>query len=103
MTEGSRYQSTISEWAALLNAPKEEDDDIDIYAKLKMDHNSMANMYTTIPEKDIETHKLGSVKHLLPGLATINTILRHTLMPKSGDDKMIRSHSISLLHLFDVP
>ena len=52
MTEGIRYQSTISEWASLLGAPKEEDDDIDIYAKLKMDHNSMANMYTAIPQKD---------------------------------------------------
>ena len=46
MTEGIRYQSTISVWARLLGAPKEEDDDIDIYAKLKMDHNTMANMYT---------------------------------------------------------
>jgi hypothetical protein len=60
-------------------------------------------MYTAIPEKDIETHKLGSVKHLLPGLATTNTILRYTLLPKSGDDKMIRGHSINLLHLFDTP
>jgi hypothetical protein len=82
MIEGSRYQSTISEWATLLGAPEEDDDDVDIYAKLKMDHNSMANMYTAIPEKDIETHKLGSVKHLLPGLATTNTILRYTLLPK---------------------
>ena len=103
MTEGIRYQSTISKWASLLGAPKEEDDDYDVYAKLKMDHNSMKNMYTTIPQEDIETHKLGSVKHLLPGLATTNTILLYSLLPKSGDDKMIHGHSINLLHLFDTP
>jgi hypothetical protein len=103
MTEGVRYQSSITEWAALLDAPKDEEHDIDVYAKPKQDHNSMKNMYKPIPESDLETHKLGSVKHLLPGLATINTILRHTLMPKSGDDKMIRGHSINLLHLLDVP
>ena len=68
-----------------------------------MDHNSMANMYKTIPNDDLETHKIGSVKHLLAGLATTNTILRYTLLPKSGDDKMIRGHSINLLHLFDTP
>ena len=72
------------------NAPEEEEEDIDVYAKPKMDQNSMANMYKPIPEKDDESHKLGSVKHLLDGLATINTILRHTLFPKSGDHKMIR-------------
>ena len=103
MTGGERYQSSISEWVALLEAPKEEEDDIDVYAKPKKDHNSMQNMYSPILEKDLETHKFGSVKHLLPGLATINTILRHTLMSKSGDDKMIRGHSINMLHLFDVP
>jgi hypothetical protein len=101
MTEGSRYQSTISEWAELLDAPKEEEDDIDVYGKLGMDHNSMANMYKPIPKKDLDTHKLGSVKHMLASLATTNTILRHTLLPNSGDDKMIRGHSINLLHLFD--
>jgi hypothetical protein len=103
MTEGIRYQSTISEWANLIGAPKEEDDNIDVYGKLKKDHNSMANMYTAIPQKDLETHKLGSMKHLLPGLATTNTILRYTLLPKSGDERMIRGHSINLLHLFDTP
>jgi hypothetical protein len=44
---------------------------------------------------------LGSIKHLQAGLATSNTILRHTLMPKSGDERMIRGHSINLLHLID--
>ena len=29
--------------------------------------------------------------------------MRHTLFPKSGDDRMIRGHSINLLHMFDVP
>ena len=47
--------------------------------------------------------KLGSVHYLLSGLPTINWILRHTLLPKSGDHKMIRGHSINLLLLFDVP
>lgn len=63
----------------------------------------MANMYKEIPDQALETHKLGSVHYLLSGLATINTILRHTLLPKSGDHKMIRGHSINLLQLFDVP
>lgn len=63
----------------------------------------MANMYMPIPEDDVETHKLGSVKHLLASLATTNTIWRHTLLPKSRDGKMIHFHSISLLHLFDTP
>ena len=63
----------------------------------------MANMYKEIPAKDLESHKLGSVKHFLAGLDTTNTILRHTLLPKFGDDKMIRGHSINLLHLFDTP
>lgn len=54
-----------------------------------MDHNSMANMYTTIAPKDVVKHKLGSIYYLLHGLATINTILRHTLMRKSGDERMV--------------
>ena len=101
MTEGSRYQSTISEWATLIGAPKEEDDDIDLYGKPKKYHNSMANMYKEIPLDDVETHKLGSVYHLLAGLATSNMIMRHTLMPKSGDERMIRGHSINMLHHID--
>ena len=63
----------------------------------------MANMYKTIPDDALETHKLGSIYYLLSGLTTINTILRHTLLPKSGDHRMIRGHSINLLHMFDVP
>ena len=74
-----------------------------MHGKPRMDHNSMANMYKPIPDDDLETHKLGSVKHLLSGLATTNTILRFTLLPKSGDERMIRGHSINLLHLFDTP
>jgi hypothetical protein len=103
MSEGTRYQSTINEWAKLINAPEEHEDDLDIYAKKKKDHNSMANMYKEIPDKALDTHKLGSVHYLMSGLATINTILRHTLLPKSGDHKMIRGHSINLLQIFDVP
>ena len=74
-----------------------------MYAKKKKDHNSMANMHKEIPDKALETHKLGSIHFLLSGLPTINWILRHTLLPKSGDHKMIRGHAINLLRLFDVP
>ena len=63
----------------------------------------MAHMYKPIPDASLETHKFGSIYYLLAGLTTINTILRHTLFPKSGYHIMIRGHSINLLHLFDVP
>ena len=82
MSEGTRYQSTVDEWAKLINAPKEHEDDLDVYATKKKDHNSMANMYKEIPDKALETHKLGSVHFLLSGMPTISWILRHTLLPK---------------------
>ena len=44
MSEGTRYQSTVDEWAKLINAPEEHEDDLDVYAKKKKDHNSMANI-----------------------------------------------------------
>ena len=103
MSEGTRYQSTVAEWAQIINAPEEHDDDLDIYAKKKMDHNSMSNMYKEIPNEALHTFKFGSVHYLLSGLPTINWILRHTLLSKSGDHKMIRGHAINLLHVFDVP
>ena len=103
MFEGTRYQSTVEEWASLINFPKENEDDLDIYAKKKMDHNSMAHMYKEIPDKAVESHKFGSVHFLLSGLPTINWILRHTLLPTSGDHNMIRGHAINMLHVFDVP
>ena len=103
MSEGTRYQSTVEEWATLINAPEEQADDLDIYAKKKMDHNSMSNMYKEIPNEALDTFKFGSVHYLLSGFPTINWILRHTLFPKSGDHNMIRGHAINLLHLFDVP
>ena len=56
MSEGTRYQSTIEEWANLINAPKEKEYDLDVYAKKKMDHNSMAHMYKEIPDDALETH-----------------------------------------------
>ena len=83
--------------------PEEHEDDLDVYATKKKDHNTMANMYKEIPDKALKTHKLGSVHYLLSGLPTINTILRHTLLPKSGDHKMIRGHSINMLQIFYVP
>ena len=103
MSEGTRYQSTVEEWAELINSPKESEDDLDLYAEKKKDHNSMSHMYREIPEKALETHKLGSVHCLLSGLPTINWILRHTLLPKLGDHKMIIGHAINLMHLFDIP
>jgi hypothetical protein len=87
----------------LINAPKEAEDDLDVYSKPRKDHNSMANMYKPIPDAALDTHKCGSIYYLLAGLTTMNTILRHTLLPKSGDHRMIRGHSINLLHMFDVP
>ena len=87
----------------MINAPKENEDELDVYAKKKKDHNTMAHMYKEIPDAALETHKFGSVHYLLSGLPTIKWILRHTLLPKSGDHKMIRGHAINLLHIFDVP
>ena len=103
MPGGTRYQSIDKEWSKLINAPEEHEDDLDVYATKKKYHNSMANMYKEIPDKALETHKLGSVHFLLSGLHTINWILRNTLLPKSGDHKMIRGHSINMLQIFDVP
>ena len=45
MSEGTRYQSMVAEWAKLINAPKESEDDLDVYANKKKDHNTMAHMY----------------------------------------------------------
>ena len=83
--------------------PKEHEDDTYAYAKPRKGHDSMAHMYKEIPDAALEIHKYGSVYYLLSGMPTINTILRHTLLPKSGDYMMIRGHSINLLHMFDVP
>jgi hypothetical protein len=41
----------VIEWATLLGVPEAKENDIDVYAKPKMDHNTMANMYTEIPNK----------------------------------------------------
>ena len=72
MSEGTRYQSTVAEWAKLINAPEESEDDLDVYANKKKDHNTMAHMYKEIPDAALETHKFGSVHYLLSGLPTIN-------------------------------
>ena len=103
MSEGTRYQSTVAEWAKLINAPEEHEDDLDVYAKNKKDHNTMANMYKEILDKALKTHKLGYVHYLLSGLPTIKWILRHTLLPKPGDHKMTRGHPTNMLQIFDVP
>ena len=63
----------------------------------------MAHMYKEIPDAALENQKYGSIYYLLSGLPTINTILKHTLLPKYGDNRMIRGHSVNLLHMFDVP
>ncbi len=85
----------------LINAPKESEDDLDVYAKKKKDHNTMAHMYKEIPDAALETHKFGSIHYLLSGLRTINWILRHTLLPKSGDHKMIRGHAPQIQELIN--
>jgi len=97
MTEGARYESTVDEWAAILGVPAVQDGDLDVYSESKESHNAMANMYNEIPAAHVKSHKLGSIYFLQAGLRTMNTILRHTLMPKSGDDKMIRGYSINML------
>ena len=89
--------------AKLINAPEEHEDDTDVYAKPRKGHDSMAHMYKEIPDADLDTQKFGTVHYLLSGLPTINTIPRHAWFPKSGDDRMIRGHSINLLHMFNVP
>ena len=65
MSEGTRYQSCVEEWAQLVNAPEEHEDDLDVYAKKKKDHNSMAHMYREIPNAALETFKFGTVHFLL--------------------------------------
>ncbi|KAI5016137.1 hypothetical protein ZWY2020_005988 [Hordeum vulgare] len=101
MTDGHKYEATIAEWASIIGAPKQEDRDVDVYAEEKQSHDSMAYMYKTIPHKYLASHKMGSVYLLQAGIPTTNTILRYTLMPKSGDENMIRGYSINLLHLLD--
>jgi hypothetical protein len=89
MTEGQRFSSTVEEWATILNALVPKEDDVDVYGVPNNNHESMANMYKEVPDEDLETWKLGSVYYLQAGLTTTNTILRHTLMPKSRDHRMI--------------
>ena len=90
MSEGTRYEYAIEEWAQLINAREESEDDLDVYAEKKKGHISMANMYIEIPDDALDTHKFGSVHFLLSDLPTINWILRHTLLPQvrwSQDDQ----------------
>ena len=56
INEGTRYQSSIAEWAKLINAPEEHEDDTDVYAKPRNGHNSMAHMYREIPDAALEHH-----------------------------------------------
>ena len=72
VSKGTRYQSIVDEWAKLINALEEHEDDLDVYAKKKKDHNSMANMYKEILDNALETHKVGSVHFLFSGLPTIS-------------------------------
>ena len=72
-------------------------DDLDVYAKKKKDHNSMASMYREIPDAALETHKFGSVHYLLSGLPTINWILRHTLLPRWKDHLDVRRYKVPIL------
>ena len=38
----------------MINTPEESEDDLDVYAKKKMDHNSMSHMYKEIPDEALE-------------------------------------------------
>ena len=76
MIECTRYQPSVAEWEKLINALEEHEEDIDVYAKPRKGHDSMAHMYKEIPDAALDTHKFGSVYYLLSGLPTINTILR---------------------------
>ena len=51
------------------NAPKEKEDDLDVYAKKMKDHNSMAHMYRETPDTALETHKFGSIHYLFVRIA----------------------------------
>ena len=44
MSEGTRYKSTVDEWAKLIKAPEEHEDDLDVYTRKKQDHKSMENI-----------------------------------------------------------
>ena len=101
MTKGRRYEAIVDEWATIIGAPKACAEDLDVYSDPKTNHNSMANTYKRGLNDYLLSHKLGSIYFLQAGITTTNTILRHTLMHKSGDDKMIRGHSINLLHHLD--
>ena len=57
----------MSEGTSLINAPKESEDDLDVYAKKKMGHNTTTHMYKEIPDKALETFSFGSVHFLLSG------------------------------------
>ena len=58
MTEDTRYQATVDEWATTLGAPQVQEGDIDVYSEAKMNHNTMANMYNPISTAYVKTHKL---------------------------------------------
>lgn len=85
----------------LQGLPPKDENFVDVYAQSHLNHNTMKDMYKPILVDEQERHKLGSVYFLFLGLAMINTILRHTLMPKSGDNRMMRGYSIHMLHHID--
>ena len=99
--DGTRYESSVNEWADLLGLPPSDESFIDVYRTSHLNHDSMKNMYKDILVDYQDKWRLGSVYYLLPGLATVNSILRVTLMPKSGDDRMITGYSIDMLQILD--
>ena len=57
---------------------------MDIYAKKKMDHNSMSNMYKEIPNEALDTFKFGSVHYLLSGQGLLHlSPKKHPKLPPS--------------------
>lgn len=89
MTDGTMYESTVQEWVDFLGLPPSDENftDVyrtDVYRTGHLNHDTMKNMYKDIPAEYHDKWKLGSVYYLLPGFSTINSILKVTLMPKSG-------------------
>nr|XP_040246027.1 transcriptional regulator ATRX homolog [Aegilops tauschii subsp. strangulata] len=86
MSEGTSYQYVVDEWAKMINAPAEQEDDVDVYAKKKKDHNSMANMYKEIPDKALETHKMGSLFDV-PQKFKVMSLIVETIKRTTADQK----------------
>lgn len=48
MTDGSRYESSVEEWVALLGLPPKDENFTDVYMTSHQTHDSLQNMYKDI-------------------------------------------------------